>query len=514
MPRSTTLSAVAYGAAWPRQRSAVGIRGQIALLLLGHVLLWTWVGWSSRSNFDGAGDMVEAYAWGQNLQWGYFKHPPLSAWVARLWFSVVPESLAGYSLLAALNGAIGLAGLALLAREFLPRRWLLLCVAMASLTPSITTLALRFNANAILLSTWPLAAALFVRLMHRNRPIDAVGCGVVCALAMLGKYYSGVLLLSLLASACLLPQWRCRWRTVGPWLACAVFAVCMAPHLAWLLAQTDGPLQYAAAATAPESAGASVQRALHFALSQWAYLLPGLAVLAYALSGGRRAALWQAVTAMLRPRWEATWLIGMLPVVATMAATVATGARTAAVWGLPIAAGLTLLAVCRARDAGAVPDPRRLWRAMVVVWIAIAVASPLWLLGQARGGSAAIAEPRAELAQALDAAWRNEFMVPLPWVSGSPALAASTSFYTGGQARYWSFSRPVVETPWVDVEAVRQFGGIVVCALDDAACQSLADSLSAERRNISVAKRVAGFEFAPVHYHYYVLAPQDDAIAI
>ncbi len=507
------MPAVDYGAAWPRLRTRIGIRGQIALLLIGHLLLWTWVGWASRSNFDGAGDMVEAYVWGQGWQWGYFKHPPLSAWVARLWFSVVPESLAGYSLLAALNGAVGLAGLALLASEFMPRKWVLLCVAMASLTPGITTLALRFNANAILLSTWPLAAALFVRLMHRNRPIDAVGCGVVCALAMLGKYYSGVLLLSLVASACLLPQWRSRWRTVGPWLACAVFVACMTPHLAWLLAQTDGPLQYAAAATTPVSPGAWVQRARHFALSQWVFLLPGLALLAFSLGGSRRAGLWQAATAVLRPRWDAPWLIGVLPIVATLAATVATGARTASVWGLPIAAGLTLLAVCRAREAGAAPDLPRLWRALVVAWIVAASAAPLWWLKQAAGASTGVAEPRAELAQALDGAWRDAFMVPLPWVSGSPALAASTSFYTGGQARYWSFSRPAVETPWVDIAAVRRDGGIIVCALDDAPCQKLADGLSTDRRSISVAKRVGGFDFAPVHYRYYLLLPQGDALA-
>ena len=492
-----------------------GIHAQIALLLLGHVLLWTWVGWSSRSNFDLPGDMVEAYAWGQGWQWGYFKHPPLSAWVAALWFSVVPESHFGYSLLAAVNSAIGLAGLALLASEFVPRRWVLLCVAMASLTPGITSLALRFNANAILVSTWPLAMALFARLMNRGRPLDAVLCGVVCALAMLGKYYSGVLLLTLLCCGLLVPAWRSRWRTAGPWLACAVLAACMTPHLLWLLAQTDGPLQYAAAARVPESTGASTMRALHFLLSHWAFPILGFAVLAFALVGQRRrGAWWQAFTSLVRPRWEPVWLLGMVPIIATMLATVLTGARTASVWGLPIAAGLMLLAVSRARDAGASLSLPRLWRAVIVLWTVVALAAPLWWLSRARVDSPGVTEPRAELAQALDEAWRSEFRRPLPWVSGSRTLAASTSFYTGGHARYWSLWSPSIETPWVDTDEVRRSGGIVVCALDDAPCQTMAESWSADRRSIQVAKRVAGFEFAPVRYLYYTLPPETTLLAL
>ena len=35
-------------------------------------------------------DVAEAFAWGQKFQLGYGKHPPLSGWVAGLWFTVFP----------------------------------------------------------------------------------------------------------------------------------------------------------------------------------------------------------------------------------------------------------------------------------------------------------------------------------------------------------------------------------------------------------------------------------------
>jgi len=481
---------------------------QLLVLLAGHLLLWTWVGWSSRSNFDVPGDMVEAYAWAQGWQWGYYKHPPLSAWMAGLWFSVVPESHLGYSLLAAFNSTVGLAGLTVLAGRFMPPRWVLLAVAVASLAPGVTTLAMRFNANAVLLSTWPWAMALFVRLMEHGRTRDAIGCGVACALALLGKYYSGVLVLSLLATALCIPAWRGRLRTAPFLLSVTTAALCLAPHFSWLLVQTQGPLQYAHAATGTQSPGESLMRAVTFALAQCVFPLLAFLALRLALRGpARHRAFAYAVTAPLRARLEAPWLLAMLPVLATMAATVATGARTASVWGLAIAAGLAMLAVYRAREAGATLDLRRLWTVLGVVWMAVALLSPLWWTARAVLHTPAVADPREELAHAVARQWQLAHGSPLPAVSGTRALAASVAFYADAHPRYFSLWNMTVETPWVDSGDVIDSGGVIVCEPADQACHALAEAWTADRREITVAKQARGFRFEPQRYVVYTVPP-------
>lgn len=481
---------------------------QLALLLVGHFLLWTWIGWSSRSNFDAPGDMAEAYVWSQGWQWGYHKHPPLSAWVVGLWFSVVPESHLGYSALSAFNTVVGLAGLAVLAREFLPRHWVLLCVAAASLTPGITTLAMRFNANAVLVATWPWAMALFVRLMRHNRRGDALLCGLACALALLGKYYSGVLLCTLVATSLLVPAWRRRWLEAPAWLALLAFGIAMLPHGLWLLAQAHGPLQYAAKASLHEGHGASAMRALNFALAQWVFPAVAFLLLWLALTGPARGkAWWQAVTGVVRPRWGAPWLLAMVPIIATMLGTLLTQARTATVWGLPISAGIMLLAAARAREAGAGVDPARIWRVIGTVWLVAALMSPVWWLARARLQLPGVAEPRQELALALDALWRRETGEPLRWVSGSQTIATSASFYLAGGAGYWSLSNAAVETPWVDMVEVQQVGGVIVCNPDDPGCARAAEAWSAERRTLAVAKHERGMAFAPVTYTVFLMRP-------
>ena len=486
----------------------LSINAQIAILLVVHVLLWTWVGISSRSNFDVPGDMVEAYVWGQGWQWGYFKHPPLSAWVTGLWFCVVPESQAGFSLLAAVNSGIGLLGLAVLAREFLPARWVLLCVAAASLTPGITTLGMRFNANAILISTWPWALAFFVRMMQRGRPLDAVLCGLACALAMLGKYYSGVLLLTLVFAALWQPHWRGRLRTATPWIAVAVFVMAIAPHLVWLLAQEQGPLQYAQKARLPQSRGDTLMRALHFALAQWVFPIVAFVVFWLSLTGPKRGqGLWQAITGFVRPRGDMVWLLAVLPVVATMLATVLTGARTASVWGLPIAAGVALLASQRAQRSGAELSLPRLWRALGVFWCVVALLSPLMWHVRARVQATAVIEPREELAQAVVEAWRAEYPGALASVTGSRTLAASVAFYAVDRPRYWSMWNAAVETPWFKAVDLVRLGGVIVCATTDSVCQSMGELRSAQRREIAVHKHVRGFQFPSHHYVLYLLPP-------
>jgi 4-amino-4-deoxy-L-arabinose transferase-like glycosyltransferase len=498
----------------PVTTRSISIPAQLALLVLVHLLLWTWVGVTSRSNFDAPGDMVEAYTWAQGWQWGYYKHPPLSAWVAGLWFAVVPESHWGYSMLAALNSAVGLLGLAVLAREFLPRPWVLLAVAVASLAPGITTLAMRFNANAILISTWPWAAALFVRLMQRGQARDAVLCGLACALAMLGKYYSGVLLLSFLATALWLPAWRARLLSAPFALAVATFVVCVAPHANWLLSQVHGPLQYAQEAAGQEGHAASVMRAFTFALAQCVFPLLAFLALRLALIGpARHRGFFQAALAPLLPRSEAVWWLAVLPILATMLATVITCARTASVWGLAIAFGLALLAASRARDAGATLSLPRLWRTLGVIWVAVALLSPLWWQARAAMGIASVAEPREELARELNAVWRREAGGRLPWVSGTRALAASVAFYAADHPGYWSLWNSAVETPWVDDRRVQAEGGVIVCETSDSACAARAEAWSADRRELSVAKSERGFHFPAQGYVFYLLLPQAPAPA-
>ena len=56
------------------------------LFLFSHLFLWTAV--PSLSNINLPLDTIEALAWGSSLDWGFNKHPPLSAFIIQLVYYV------------------------------------------------------------------------------------------------------------------------------------------------------------------------------------------------------------------------------------------------------------------------------------------------------------------------------------------------------------------------------------------------------------------------------------------
>ena len=56
------------------------------LFLLFHLLIWTLVPTISNENLPL--DTIEALAWGSNLDWGFNKHPPFSAFAVEIFYQI------------------------------------------------------------------------------------------------------------------------------------------------------------------------------------------------------------------------------------------------------------------------------------------------------------------------------------------------------------------------------------------------------------------------------------------
>ena len=67
------------------------------LFLLFHLLVWTLVPTISNENLPL--DTIEALAWGSNLDWGFNKHPPMSAFFLEVFFQIFGSQDWAYYLL-------------------------------------------------------------------------------------------------------------------------------------------------------------------------------------------------------------------------------------------------------------------------------------------------------------------------------------------------------------------------------------------------------------------------------
>ena len=64
----------------------IDIHKGLIFFLFAHLIIWTLVPTISNTNLPL--DTIEALAWGTNLDWGYSKHPPVSAWFAKGIFKI------------------------------------------------------------------------------------------------------------------------------------------------------------------------------------------------------------------------------------------------------------------------------------------------------------------------------------------------------------------------------------------------------------------------------------------
>ena len=67
------------------------------IFVLSHLLIWTVVPTITNKNLPL--DVIEALAWGSNLDWGFNKHPPGSAFFPEIFFQIFgPQDWAYYFL--------------------------------------------------------------------------------------------------------------------------------------------------------------------------------------------------------------------------------------------------------------------------------------------------------------------------------------------------------------------------------------------------------------------------------
>ena len=205
--------------------------------------LWMTATW--LTNITPPADTIEQMSWSRSLEWGYFKHPPLTTWL--YWAAeqlTGPGVWPGY-LLATLVNLGSMLILWQLLRQMRGATFAYVGVlAVLCITYYNGRLTL-YNHNTLLTFLSTASAALCWRAMASRRLWWWAALGLVMGLGTLTKYEFAITMLSILVFWVSQHGWRDAANRRGLLVSILICMLMFVPHLDWLRSHDFGPITYA-----------------------------------------------------------------------------------------------------------------------------------------------------------------------------------------------------------------------------------------------------------------------------
>jgi len=157
------------------------------LFLFFHLFVWTLI--PSISNVNLPLDTIEALAWGSNLDWGFNKHPPFSAFAVKIFYSLFGPNDWAYYLLSQIFVVIAFIYVWKFSNEIFEEKiYSLLSILILSGIFFYNFTTPEFNVNISQLPFWALTVYFFWKSINSNKKIDWFLFGIFSALGFLSKY--------------------------------------------------------------------------------------------------------------------------------------------------------------------------------------------------------------------------------------------------------------------------------------------------------------------------------------
>ena len=201
-----------------------------------HLILWTVVPTITNSNLPL--DTIEALAWGSNLDWGFNKHPPLSAFFPEVFFQIFGPQDWAYYFLSQIFVVASFFIIFKLSQEILNDGTLsLLSVFLIEGIYFYNFTTPEFNVNVCQLPFWCLTVY-YTWKIYNSKKIELYDCillGAAAALGILSKYLFIYLLVAIdLLFAYLIFFKKSKKFDFKYLVSLEVFFVILIPHIIWL----------------------------------------------------------------------------------------------------------------------------------------------------------------------------------------------------------------------------------------------------------------------------------------
>ena len=206
------------------------------IFLLSHLIIWTVV--PSLTNKNLPLDTIEALAWGSNLDWGFDKHPPMSAFFSEVFFQIFGAQDWAYYLLSQIFVLIAFYYVFKFSYEIFENiKFSLISVFLLESIYFYNFTTPEFNVNVCQLPFWSLVVyySWKIYVAKEIKFFDCCLIGLFGALGFLSKY----LFIYLLSSLILLFVYLIFFKKTKKFdfkylIIFEIFIVLLIPHFIWL----------------------------------------------------------------------------------------------------------------------------------------------------------------------------------------------------------------------------------------------------------------------------------------
>ena len=207
------------------------------ILILSHIIIWTLVPTITNRNLPL--DIIEALAWGSNLDWGFDKHPPASAFFPELFFQIFGAQDWAYYLLSQIFICISFVYVFRLANEIFNDSLLsLISVLLLESIFFYNFTSPEFNVNICQLPFWAIVVYCAWKIFDSKKINlkDCIFLGFFGSVGFLSKY----LFLYLLFSIFFLFLYTIIYKKLKKFdfkylISIEVFLILLVPHFIWLI---------------------------------------------------------------------------------------------------------------------------------------------------------------------------------------------------------------------------------------------------------------------------------------
>jgi len=419
-----------------------------------HLLLWSLIPALSTTCLPL--DTVEAIMWGNAWEWGYDKHPPLSAWVAKFFFEIGRDL--GLYFLSALCVVIAGFGIYRIARlhHLSPAR-ATMAVLVLELIYYYQYISIEFNVNILQLPFWAWGWYCGIRAARphdRTQWLHWLGLGLCIGLGALTKYLAVWLLIPLFAYWLRRGQLIQVLKSPGLYLAALTSALLFLPHLLWMHEHEYMTLTYGMKRADGESASFLTRHLwypVEYILSQGGILIPALIVFFCGRSTEQSSD--DDTKGLDGLAWGGLLFLGALSLLF--------GIRPVTMWASPMPLALGLWGVSAFR----IPEQSKSAQRGALIMGSLGLLAIIIVYGLApfyKGKPEKLNYPGQTLASLAEQAWYNQTNhAPLQYVIGKEWEGAIVATYA--KERPELMIRANLErSPYLTDELVQQHGALII----------------------------------------------------